>query len=230
MSSMIHFAKICLFLKNLLKVIYFSFLCNQAEANTFALRRSSSWTSAMFELPSSSLSAVASTTKSAPKKTANKYLELLGDNEDADGYQLPLRSSKRSAQTIPCNHQTTSNIVKKPAVIPSWSSDQAANPLSPNSLNGEFHDISPVANKTEISAKSPTVNEQNLLKTNYDMSSESERFASWLEDSDNWSLSTASTATCHLDSNRRHSGVSTLSCISDISGIDLNYASKSSFC
>lgn len=150
------------------------------------LRRSSSWTSAMFELPCTSLSAAC-----PPKRTVNKYLELLGDNEDSDGYQLPLQAPNSSAPKSWMNCRGVLTTSEQP--------DKCL-PLS--------------AKMNDDGGKCP---------------SESPNFPSWLEDSDNWSDSTASTATFRFDSySRRISATSSLSCLS---GLEWNYdASQSSIC
>lgn len=183
----------------------------------------------MFDLPSSSLSTATRETKPASKRRANKYLELLGDNEDADGYQLPIHgSSRKSEQTNANNSPRTSDSLTNSTANRSRISEKFTKSLSLDSAYKRLSENSISANKTEISDESSSANEQNLLETTRDFSSESEGFPSWLGDCDDWSVSTGSTATVHLDSSiKRHSG---LSCLSGISGIDLNYASKSSFC
>lgn len=200
--------------------------------NSTSRRRSSSWTSAMFDLPSSST--VTQISKTTKKRPINKYLELLGDNEDADGYQLPLQfhgSLRRSTQTNANGSEAANNTSPTSATNGCCLSEQSTKPLLLNSekhglCNSNFH-----AHGTKVPEESSLSSEHHLLEVTHDFSSESENFPSWLEDCDDWSVSTASTATCPLDSSsKRLSGLSTLSCLSGVSGIDLNYASKSSFC
>lgn len=204
----------------------------QEGDNLTSRRRSSSWTSAMFDTPSSS--SVSQVVKNPTKRQINKYLELLGENEDADGYQLPLHllgSFRRSVQAN-VNNSETANIPSPTSTTSECCiSEESNKPLLSNSEKQGLCYSNIHVDEAKVHDESSLSSEQNLLEQTHDFSSESEPFPTWLEDCDDWSISTASTATCPLDSSsKRLSGLSNLSCLSGVSGIDLNYASKSSFC
>ncbi|XP_055926559.1 proto-oncogene tyrosine-protein kinase ROS-like isoform X2 [Argiope bruennichi] len=209
------------------------------DANPLSMRRSLSWTSTMLQSPDiHPQCATRISTKSNPATTTNKYLELLGDNEDSDGYQLPLqvrKSSKSSKQTLPicekiCDLMNVTSISSSQVIKPSLSLNHLA--LKPESLNCE--------NKTDFlhennNEQSPALDELNLMldsdeRRNSNSISTPNSENSWLEDCDNWSFSTASTATCPLDASLNIVENSEVVAISPTTGIDMNYSSKSSYC
>ncbi|GFT84439.1 proto-oncogene tyrosine-protein kinase ROS [Nephila pilipes] len=202
------------------------------ETDLLSMRRSLSWTSVMLRSSENQTnSSTRVSTKPNPKFSTNKYLELLGDNEDSDGYQLPLQLHKTPKQT-PVNEKSC-DLVN----VTSISSNQMIKPLSlnclnfkPESLNGENSFLS-----EHINESSPIIDELNLVldsneikRTNSLSTANSEN--SWLEDCDNWSFSTASTATCPMDATLNIIDNDEVAALSPMAGIDINHLSKSSFC
>ncbi|CAL1296241.1 unnamed protein product [Larinioides sclopetarius] len=209
------------------------------DADPLSLRRSLSWTSTMLQSPDSHpLSVTRVSTKPNPVVATNKYLELLGDNEDSDGYQLPLqvrKASKTSKQTLPmcekiCDLMNVTTISSNQAIKTSLSLNHLS--FKAESLNSE--------NKTDVLREhnqehSPALDALNLMLVSSDgKSSNSISTAnsenSWLEDCDNWSFSTASTATCPLDTSLTVVENSEVVAMSPSAGIDINHSSKSSYC
>ncbi|KFM82025.1 Proto-oncogene tyrosine-protein kinase ROS, partial [Stegodyphus mimosarum] len=215
-----------------------------SEAN--AVRRSLSWTNLMSETHNENLgsSERRSINRSKGKQIVNKYLELLGDNEDSDGYQVPVKladSSKKTTHISERKHvignvsaQSSSNNARD--LINSSSRNAIA--VLPNTSNhkNEFDITSPQAFDSRINSSQLT--EGLNLSPAYESASEENEASGictksalqWMKDCDEWSTSTASLTTYHFDAcidNQRNSGISTLSCVS---GIDMNYTCKSSYC
>ncbi|GFU65016.1 proto-oncogene tyrosine-protein kinase ROS [Trichonephila clavipes] len=200
------------------------------ETDLLSMRRSLSWTNVMLRSTENHTSAATRvSTKPNPKFATNKYLELLGDNEDSDGYQLPLRLLKTQKQAL--------SVCEKRhdfANVTSISSNQTK-PLSsnhltlnPESLSGDNDFLS-----ERVQERSPVIHELNLmLESHRESISTANSENSWLEseDCDNWSFSTASTATCPIDVSLNSIDNGEVAALSSMAGININHSSKSSYC
>ncbi|XP_035208124.1 proto-oncogene tyrosine-protein kinase ROS-like, partial [Stegodyphus dumicola] len=220
-----------------------------AEANS--VRRSLSWTNLMSETHNENLGSNErrGNNRSNRKHVVNKYLELLGDNEDSDGYQVPVKlaNSSKKATHIPERKHVLGNIGAQSSsnAAKDLYNHQIINSSSLNAIGGlpntsnyknEFDVTSPEALNSRINSSQLT--ERFNLSPEYETATEeaeasgicTENVLQWMKDCDEWSTSTASLTTYHFDAcrdNQRNSGISALSCVS---GIDMNYTCKSSYC
>ncbi|GFQ68878.1 proto-oncogene tyrosine-protein kinase ROS [Trichonephila clavata] len=198
------------------------------ETDLLSMRRSLSWTNVMLRSSENhTSSATRVSTKPNPKFATNKYLELLGDNEDSDGYQLPLQLLKTQKQAL-----STSEKRHDLANVTSISSNQIK-PLSSNclTLNPESLSSDNDFLSERVHKRSPVIHELNLVLESHSVSTANSE-NSWLEgeDCDNWSFSTASTATCPMDVSLNSIDSCEVSALSSMAGISINHSSKSSFC
>ncbi|GIX98917.1 proto-oncogene tyrosine-protein kinase ROS [Caerostris extrusa] len=186
-------------------------------ANPSSMRRSMSWTNTLRWSPDGHPPCAARPAAHANTTLVkNKYLELLGDNEDSDGYQLPLaalKATQSSAQT-PARRCDLDSVTSSSNVI--------KQSLSLNHL--------PLIGEDKTEQRSSVVDELDLMLTssqrNRSISGSSTAHSehSWLEDCDNWSFSTASTATCPLDASPSETT------LSPVAGVDIHHSSTSSYC
>ncbi|XP_054720908.1 proto-oncogene tyrosine-protein kinase ROS-like [Uloborus diversus] len=214
------------------------------EASLSSMRRSASWTNTMFGIGNDVMSAVRTYNSNRP--TINKYLELLGDNEDSEGYQVPVQCPNPPKRLFPKHGKVREKEKMRSPPVPDQGSQPVPQTKESHPTTSNTIETSNVQADEKLDCDSAveswktnysSIVEERLLENsgeetlNTTSSSESsENLSSGLEGCDSWSLSTASTATCPMDSPtdvNRHSGISTLS---GLSGIDLNYVSKSSYC
>ncbi|XP_042904175.1 proto-oncogene tyrosine-protein kinase ROS isoform X2 [Parasteatoda tepidariorum] len=174
------------------------------ETNPSSFRRSLSWTHTPFETERNQMSA-SFRNPSQIRRTANKYLEILGDNEDADGYQLPLTFQKTPPPNEPLPmafYQTQCN--------PTYSSTiQLKNPSSTPDAVGDYEIPKDISNSTpdprELVKKYPSFcNEMDRILHPDDSSDRSSTPSSMYSEDcclatcDSWSDSTASTCPLEL--------------------------------
>ncbi|KAG8193693.1 hypothetical protein JTE90_024054 [Oedothorax gibbosus] len=204
---------------------------NVHDTNLCAMRRSMS----CMTLQSTNRQSASSRrmpTRTNERQATNKYLELLGDNEDSDGYQRPLKA-KKPREPTPRKHRVTPRL---PMASPSSSYEDMHPSLSLNPLPffsqlsdaGGSSDL-PGACRESLQHSPASCELDSILQPSQSKGSASNSVKSWMDDCDKWSFSTASTATCQLDNNLGSQDNLT-SAISCIAGIDINHPSTSSNC
>lgn len=204
------------------------FLILQHEATLSAFRRSLSWTT--LQSSGSHTTAMKMPAKSNKKPVTNKYLELLGDNEDSDGYQLPLQVNKSLRQAAPCASRA---VARSPMASPQSSYKEMQPsfllshlPFTSVPLDSSGSSDLPGERNLQHSPELDSMLEPDPRHRSGSSASAANSERSWMEDCDMWSFSTASTASCPNTGSQEN----LTSAISSMAGIDIKNPSDSSYC